>query len=85
MEQAGKLVEEMRVASPKSGESPLLLATASVGMGRQRETMNALEEEYKAHDADMVGLNSTPWFQALHSDARFQGLVSRIKFPPVTP
>jgi predicted Zn-dependent protease len=83
VEQATKLVEEMRAASQKSFVDPYYFATAFVGMGKEKEAMGALEEGYKAHDPDMVGLNSTPWFEPLRSDLRFQGLVSRMKFPRV--
>jgi TolB-like protein/DNA-binding winged helix-turn-helix (wHTH) protein/Tfp pilus assembly protein PilF len=84
MEQAGRLVEEMRAASQKSFVAPFFFATAFVGMGKEKEAMEALEEGYKAHDGYMVGLNSTPWFGPLRSNPRFQGLVSRMHFPPVT-
>jgi hypothetical protein len=52
-------------------------------MGKQKEAMRALEEGYKTRDADMVGLNSSPWLEPLHSDSRFQDLVRRMNFPPV--
>ena len=84
IEQAGKLVEEMRAASQKNPVSSFLFATAFVGMGKQKEAMQALEAGYKAHDPDIVGLNSTPWFEPLRSDPRFQSLVSRMHLPPVT-
>jgi TolB-like protein/DNA-binding winged helix-turn-helix (wHTH) protein/Tfp pilus assembly protein PilF len=84
MEQAGKLVEEMRAASKKSFVAPFLFATAFVGMGKEKEAMEALEEGYKAHDVYLVGLNSTPWFGPLRSNPRFQSLVSRMHFPPVS-
>jgi hypothetical protein len=74
----------MRAASKKSFVAPFLFATAFVGMGKQREAMDALEEGYKAHDGYMVGLNSTPWFAPLRSDPRFQPLVSRMQLPAVT-
>ncbi len=84
MEQAGKLVDEMRGASKKSFVAPFLFATAFVGMGKEKEAMDALEKGYKAHDGYLVGLNSTPWFGPLRFDPRFQGLVSRMHLPPVT-
>jgi predicted Zn-dependent protease len=83
IEQAGKLVEEMRAASQKSFVAPFLFATAFVGMGKEKEAMDALEEGYKAHDPEIVGLDSTPWFEPLRSDPRFQSLVSRMHLPPV--
>jgi TolB-like protein/DNA-binding winged helix-turn-helix (wHTH) protein/Tfp pilus assembly protein PilF len=83
VEQATKLVEEMRAASQKSFVDPEYFATAFVGMGKQKEAVDALEEGYKAHDPDLVGLNATPWFGPLRSDPRFQSLVSRMHLPPV--
>jgi predicted Zn-dependent protease len=84
MKQADKLVEEMRTASQRSPVSSFLFATAFVGMRKQKEAMEALEEGYKVHDPDIVGFNSTPWFEPLRSDPRFQNLVTRMHFPQVT-
>ena len=78
LEQAGKLVEEMRAASQRGFVPPFYFATAFVGMGKQKEAMEALEEGYKAHDPDMVGVNSTAWFEPLRSDPRFQDLLRRM-------
>jgi TolB-like protein/DNA-binding winged helix-turn-helix (wHTH) protein/Tfp pilus assembly protein PilF len=80
-EQATKLVEEMRAAGQKNPVSSFLFATAFVGMGKQKEAVEALEEGYKAHDPDIVGLNSTPWFDPLRSDPRFQDLLRRMNLP----
>ena len=83
MEQANKLVEEMRAATrQESPVSPsILFAMAFLGMGKHKEAMDALEEGYKTHDPDLVGLNSTPWFEPLRSDPRFQDLLHRMNFP----
>ena len=81
LERAGKLVEEMRAASQKGFVPPFYFATAFVGMGKQKEAMEALEEGYKAHDPSMVGLNSTAWFESLRYDSRFQDLLHRMNFP----
>lgn len=78
MKQAGTLVEEMRAASQKRFVPPFFFATALVGMGKQKEAMEALEEGFKAHDPDMVGLNSTAWFEPLRSDPRFKDLLRRM-------
>jgi len=78
MQQAEKLVEEMRADSKSRIVAPYFFATALVGMNKQHEAMEALEEGYKARDAYMVGLNSTPWFDPLRSDPRFQDLLRRM-------
>jgi TolB-like protein/DNA-binding winged helix-turn-helix (wHTH) protein len=81
LEKAGKLVEEMRIDSQNGFVPPFYFATAFVGMGKQNEAMDALEEGYKSHDPDMVGLNSAAWFEPLRSDPRFQDLLHRMNFP----
>jgi TolB-like protein/DNA-binding winged helix-turn-helix (wHTH) protein/Flp pilus assembly protein TadD len=84
MEQANKLVQEMPAAIQQSPASPspsMLFATAFVGTGKQKEAIEALEEGYKLHDADLVGLNAAPWFEPLRSDPRFQDLLHRMNFP----
>lgn len=81
MEQAHKLVEEMRADSQKRFVPPFFFATAFVGMGKEQEAIEALEEGYKSHDPDIVGLNSTAWFEPLRSDPRFQDLLHRMNFP----
>jgi TolB-like protein/DNA-binding winged helix-turn-helix (wHTH) protein/Tfp pilus assembly protein PilF len=83
MQQAEKLVEEMRADSKSRIVAPYFFATALVGMNKQQEAMDALEEGYKAHDGYMVGLNSTPWFGPLRSNPSFQSLVRRMKFPTI--
>ena len=81
LEQADKLVEEMRADRQKGFVSPFYFATAFVGMGKQKKALDALEEGYKTHDPDMVGLNSTAWFEPLRSDPRFQDLLHRMDLP----
>jgi TolB-like protein/DNA-binding winged helix-turn-helix (wHTH) protein/Tfp pilus assembly protein PilF len=81
MQQAEKLVEEMQADRKRRLVAPFFFATALVGMNKRHEAMDALEEGYKARDAYMVGLNSTPWFGHLRSDRRFQDLLRRMNFP----
>ena len=81
MQQAEKLVEEMRADRKRRDVAPVFFATALVGMNKHHEAMDALEEGYKARDAYMVGLNSTPWFAPLRSDPRFQDLLRRMNLP----
>jgi TolB-like protein/DNA-binding winged helix-turn-helix (wHTH) protein/Tfp pilus assembly protein PilF len=81
VEQASKLVEEMRAARRKRFVSPYFFATAFVGMGRPKQALDALEEGYKVRDGYMVGLYATPWFSPLRSDPRFQDLLQRMNFP----
>jgi len=80
MDQAAKLVGEMRADSKKGSVVPYFFAIAFVGMGRQKEVIDALEEGYETHDAYMVGIKSDPLFDPLHSNPHFQDLVGRMNF-----
>lgn len=78
MEQAKKLVEEMKADSRRRYVSPVYFATALVGMNKKKEAMDALEKAYKIHDGnmvDLVDLNDARWFEPLHPDPSFQHLL----------
>lgn len=81
LDQANKLVEEMKAESRRRYVSPVYFAVALAAMSKEKEAMDALEEGYNNHDGDMMGLNSTPLFDPLRSDPRFQELLRRLKFP----
>ena len=80
-QKAEQLVREMRAAARQRFVAPFFFASALMGMDKRREALDALEEGYRIHDAYMVGLKSTPWFEPLHSDPRFQDLLRRMDFP----
>ena len=80
MDQAAKLVEEMRADSKKTSVAPYLFAIAFAGMGQQKQAIDALEEAYKTHDGYMVALQSDPLLSPLHSNQRFQDLVRRMNY-----
>lgn len=81
MQQAEKLVEEMRGAGGKRFVSPYFVASALAGMNRNSQAMDALVEGYRVHDSYLVFVRVTPWFDSLHSDPRFQDLLRRMNFP----
>lgn len=84
MEQAGKLLGEIRVAGRVRYVSPFFFATAFAGMGKKKKAIDALEEGYKGQDAYMVGLNYIPWFDSFRSDPRYLELINKMHFPPIT-
>ena len=81
MQQAEKLVGEMRAARGKRFVSPYFVASARAGMNRNPQAMDALDEAYRVHDSYLVFVKVTPWFDSLHSDLRFQDLLHRMNFP----
>ncbi|HLF96274.1 MAG TPA: winged helix-turn-helix domain-containing protein [Methylococcaceae bacterium] len=50
-------------------------------LGEKEKALACLEAGYKAHADWMVTLNSSPVYDGLRSDARFQDLLRRLNFP----
>lgn|SRR5215469_691972 len=82
MKDAQDLLQEMQAVNRKHYVSPLLFATAYVGLQEPKQAIDALEEGYKIHDAYMTALYATPWFSPLRPDPRFQRLLREMNFPP---
>ena len=83
-EQAAKLVEEMHAANKNGSVAPYFFALAFAGMGKEKESIDALEKAYRTHDAYLVGLQADPLLGPLHSEPRFQDLVKQMNFPTVS-
>ena len=59
----------------------LFLAVAYEHLGRRGQALEKLEAAYDAHDPYLVLLRTSPWFDPLHADGRFEDLLRRMKFP----
>jgi TolB-like protein/DNA-binding winged helix-turn-helix (wHTH) protein/tetratricopeptide (TPR) repeat protein len=81
MEEANKLMEELKVDSRNRYVSPVDFAVGFAGLDKRKEAVDALAEGLKNRNADMVSLNSNPFFESLHSDPRFQDLLRKMNFP----
>ncbi len=58
------------------------LAIAHVGLGNHKRALDWLETWYELHGAGLYAINADPFFEPLHSDARFQELIRLIGLPP---
>jgi TolB-like protein/DNA-binding winged helix-turn-helix (wHTH) protein/tetratricopeptide (TPR) repeat protein len=59
----------------------LFLAVAYEHLGRRDQALEKLEAAYDAHDPYLVLLRTSPWFDPLLGDRRFEDLLRRMKFP----
>lgn len=82
MQQANKLMEEIKTDSKRQYISPGILAEAFAAMGKEKEAMDDLDECYKLHDAALVTLKINPFWNPLRGDPRFQKLLREMNFPP---
>jgi TolB-like protein/DNA-binding winged helix-turn-helix (wHTH) protein/Tfp pilus assembly protein PilF len=80
--EAMKLIDELKEISRQHHISASLFADAYLGLGEKDEAMAWLERAYEEHDQWMVYINSTPGWDALRSEPRFQALLRRMNFPP---
>jgi serine/threonine-protein kinase len=81
-EEAMRLIEELKGWSARGYDPLVNIALVHAGLGQNDEAMRWLEKAYQARSAWLVGLAlqvDSRW-DALRSDARFQGLLRRIGF-----
>jgi TolB-like protein/DNA-binding winged helix-turn-helix (wHTH) protein/tetratricopeptide (TPR) repeat protein len=61
--------------------SPVMLSIARADLGHQARALTHLERAYAERDPYVVLLHTSPWFDSLRADARFQVLHDRLDFP----
>jgi len=65
----------------KGYASPFEIARLYADLGDKNKTFEWLDTAYREHDSLLIGLNTNPQFDALHSDPRYAELVSKIGLP----
>ena len=81
VEQAERLLNELQEESKTSYVSPWLFANIYAGLDRKDKALECLEECYRQREHDLVFSYVWPQFDSLHSDARWNDLMSRIGLP----
>ena len=74
-------VLEFTEASGESKISPYQIASYCAILNKKDESFDWLEKAYNVHDAGLVAIKTDSDFDNLHSDARFAGLLRRMKLP----
>jgi TolB-like protein/tetratricopeptide (TPR) repeat protein len=82
---AQALLDELKKESRERYGSRCDVALVCVGLGRNGEALDWLEEAYKQHESELSWINVDPLFDALRSDRRFRDLVRRMNFPSQGP
>jgi TolB-like protein len=80
-DEAEKLIDEGREMARHQYVSGFFLAEAYIGLGQKDQAITWLERGYEDHDQWMVYIASYPGLDPLHSEPRFQALLSRMNFP----
>jgi Tfp pilus assembly protein PilF len=75
------LLEQERAANP--GNPTMLSAHAEASLGHSDAAFAELDQLVKRHDVELIGVNLTPEFVALHRDPRYARLLSEIGLPPL--
>jgi TolB-like protein/DNA-binding winged helix-turn-helix (wHTH) protein/Tfp pilus assembly protein PilF len=77
--EALKLLDELQRRSVNEFIDPYPLAWIYVALGQNDKALQSLERAYEMRSAWMPWINVEPKFDSLHSDARFQVLLHRLK------
>ncbi len=68
--------------SSKEHIEPFFISGIYAALGESDRAFAWLDRAYQERNFNMPFLKTLPWFDRLHSDARFQDLLRRMNFPP---
>lgn len=78
-DEAQKILERLRQSRAKQYTAAYALALVAVGLGDKTEALHWLEEGYREHDGDALGvIRVDPPLIPLHGDPRFEALAEKI-------
>jgi TolB-like protein/cytochrome c-type biogenesis protein CcmH/NrfG len=80
-DEALRILDELEGRAEKEPDNSFALALASLGLGREEDSLGRLERAYEEHSIQLVWLKVLPAFDALRSHPRFRALLRRMDFP----
>jgi TolB-like protein len=80
IKKARVLVSELVHLSTQKYVSPAAISLAYLALGEKERVMQSLQQALATKDSHLVYLKIMPCFSSLHTDVRFENLVSRIGF-----
>jgi serine/threonine-protein kinase len=75
------ILNQLAQRSTRELVSAFDLAILHIALSENEQALVRLEEGYAQRDFWLVELKAWPWFDAVRSDARFQDLLRRMRFP----
>jgi eukaryotic-like serine/threonine-protein kinase len=79
--EAKTILDALKEQSERRYVSPRLIALVCVGLNKNGEAFERLEEGYKQRDSDIPSIGVEPMFDPLRSDPRFHDLLRRMNVP----
>jgi tetratricopeptide (TPR) repeat protein len=79
--EAREVLNEFKSLSQYHYIPPVQISFVCVGLGDYDEAFELLEKAYRERSWELVFMQEEPWFDELHADPRFVGLLKRINFP----
>ena len=80
-DEAKKIVESIDPAEVQKGNDNRGLALVYLTLGEYDVAFEFLEKSYESHELSLCSLKIDPKLDPLHSDQRFDNLISRMNFP----
>jgi TolB-like protein/Tfp pilus assembly protein PilF len=78
LEEAGKILEELRKASQTSYVPPSSFAVVEFGLGKKDEAFEHLKRAYDEQDLFLLYLKAYPGYEDIRADDRFAQLLGRV-------
>ncbi len=83
--EALRLLDELTDRAGREYVSPINFALACIGLGRHDRAIDWLEKAYDERSVYLIVADTSPLFDPLRSEPRFQAILRRMNFPPARP
>lgn len=80
-DEAHRILDQLQERSKQQYVTPYVLARIYAALGQKEDSLQWLETSYQTRAAWTALVKIDPQLDGLRSDARFQGLMRRMKFP----
>ena len=80
--EARQVLDEMLACAQKWYVPPVQIAFVYLSVGEKEKAFDMLEKAYEQRSWELVFMRTEPWLDELHTDPRFEEVMSRLNFPP---
>ena len=78
---AERVIEQFNSISSDAGVDPYWVAAVYAGLGDKDRAFELLDKSYRQHSANLAYIKPDPFWDNLHSDARYPDLLRRMGLP----
>lgn len=83
LQEAEALLKDLHEKEKNSYVQPIYFEWAYASLGEKEKALDYLEQAYQYKSTNMISIKTSPWFDDLRDEPRFQAILKKMNFPEV--